>query len=67
MPANGPETETDESTTDESSLAANVAAFKVAIAETKKMNPIQNECDDLFCVKWIKPTGDQSGDNISNT
>ena len=67
MPANGPETETDESTTDESTFAANIGAFELAIAEHRKLKSIQQRMRDFFCVKWIKPTGDQSADTISNT
>ena len=61
-PANGPEAETDES-----SLAANIGEFILAIADHKNMNAIQNPCNDFFCVELTKPTGDQCGDHISNT
>ena len=42
MPANGPETESDESTTDESTLtvAASIGAFKLAIAEHRTIKSI---------------------------
>ena len=66
IPANGPETETVESTTDESTTDANIGVFKLAIAEHRTLKSIQTE-RDLFCVKLSIPTCDQSGGNISNT
>ena len=51
IPANGPETETDESTTDESTLivAANIGAFKLAIAEHRTSTSIQKLIRVFFC------------------